>query len=99
MVHMVKGRQYNNAQSMRVHALVTEMNSTDRLLTSIVDKKRQIDISVTEMNSIAQYRSVQYVARAYAYCMHECMYVCWDYRKERVKFDQPYLSEKVTRSF
>ena len=73
MVHMVKGRQYNNAQSMRVHASVTEMNSTDRLSTSIVDKKRQIDVSVTETNSTAQYRSVQYVAHAYAYCMHECM--------------------------
>ena len=45
---MVKARQYNNAQSMRVHVMPqsqTEMNLTDRLLTSIVDKlERQIDV-------------------------------------------------------
>ena len=41
MAQMVKGRQYNNAHSMGVrtcYASITEMNSTDRLSTSIVDK-------------------------------------------------------------
>ena len=41
MAHMVKGRQYNNAHSMCVHAMPQSrrcMNSTDRLSISIVDK-------------------------------------------------------------
>ena len=59
---MVKGRQYMQ-QSMRVLCL----NHRDELDRSTLDlnsrQKRQIDVSVTETNSTAQYRSVRYVPR------------------------------------
>ena len=35
------------------------MNSIDRLSTSTADKNEQIDVSLTETNSTAQYRSVR----------------------------------------
>ena len=71
---MVKGRQYNNAQSMHMRMCMLCLNRRDELdkLTLDLDssQKRQIDVSVTETNSTAQYRSVRY-KHAYAHCMHE----------------------------
>ena len=82
------------------YASITEMNSTDRLSTSIVDKK-------TDTVQIGTGSTRMYASR---YCMHEChgmrraiySIATWDYVSQKnacVKFDQPYLSEKVTRSF
>ena len=87
------------------------LNHTDELDRSTLDlNSRQIDVSVTEMNSTAhvQYRSVRSTHTRIA-CMNICMlYIALasiiytrDYvsQKEHIKFDQPYLSENVTRSF
>ena len=60
MAHLVKGRQYNKALSMPVHAMPQSQRSTLDLYSK---QKRQVDVPVTETNSTAQYRSVPYVAR------------------------------------
>ena len=77
MAHMVKGRQYSNAQSMGVCMLC--LNHRDELNRSTLDldsrQKRQIDVSVTETNSTAQYRSVPYVARVHI--LRAWMYACY----------------------
>ena len=57
---MVKGRQYNKARSMPVHAMPQSQRSTLDLDSR---QKQQVDVPVTENNSTAQYRSVPYVAR------------------------------------
>ena len=67
MAHMVKGRQYNIAQSILAHAMPQSLlNHKDDLNRSTVDlnsrQKRQIDVSVIKTNSAAQYRSIRYVA-------------------------------------
>ena len=110
MAHnMVKGRQYMLCLNHRAR---DELNRSTLDLDS--RQKRQIDVSVTETNSTAhvhvQYRSVRNKRTCIA-CMKICMlYIAlasliytWDYvsqkKKKRMKFDQPYLSEKVTRSF
>ena len=72
------------------------LNHRDELDRSTLDldsrQKRQIDVSVTETNSV-QIGTVR-STRARIACMNGLRKP-----KERVKFDQPYLSEKVTRSF
>ena len=50
MAHMVKGRQYNKALSMLVHAMPQSQRSTLDLYSK---QKRQVDVPVTETNSTA----------------------------------------------
>ena len=89
---MVKGRQYNNAHSMRVHANVsiTKMNCDRSTLNLDSRQKRQINVSVTKTNSTAQYRSVRYVyarsTRTRIVCMNVCvLYIALVWRAKRNK--------------
>ena len=66
--------------SLCVRVCILCLNHRDELDRSTLDldsrQKQRIDVSVTETNSTAQYRSVRYIY-AYAYCMHECMRVIY----------------------
>ena len=46
MAHMAKGRQYMHSLCV-FYASITEMNSTDRLSTSIVDKNDRYELDNT----------------------------------------------------
>ena len=96
-----------HAQSMRVHACyasITEMNSTDRLSTSIAETKttdrcfsyrtRQYSTCTVQIGMVRSTCMRAIYSASYLY-----LYTGLRKPKERVKFDQPYLSEKVTRSF
>ena len=79
---MVKGCQYNNAvYACACYASITEMNSKDRLFTSIVDKNDR-SMFQSQTNSTAQYRlriGTLCSTRTHI-CMHMCMNVCTLYR-------------------
>ena len=67
LVKVVSTEDNRTENTTEFDASVTEMNSTDRLSTSIVDENG-ISISITETNLTAQYKSVL----AVRYAMHEC---------------------------
>ena len=77
------------------------LNHRDELDRSTLDldsrQKRQINVSVTETNSTVQRMNVCVLYIALASFIYTRDYVAKP--KECVKFDQPYLSEEVTRSF